>query len=232
MIETSRWSLPAPWTALRLCVVIAIATPAANASAADLRITVADSRGQSAAQVVVVARPIGAAAAANAAKSATVTQQFQTFTPGVMPISVGTTVEFPNLDRMRHHVYSFSPAKTFEIHLYSGEDTPKVTFDVPGVITLGCNIHDWMTGYLYVTDAPYFAATDEAGIATLRNVPPGEYRLAVWHPKLDAEANEGTTRVGTTPATVDLKVAAVIEPIAQHRPDDDPLLVRLRTSKQ
>jgi len=232
MIETSRWNVPAPWTALRLCVAIVIIASAAAAGAADLRVAVTDSRGQPAQQVVVVARPVGDVGAGNAAKSATVTQQFQTFTPGVMPISVGTTVEFPNLDRMRHHVYSFSPAKTFEIHLYSGEDIPKVTFDAPGVITLGCNIHDWMTGYLYVTDAPYFAATDAAGVATLRNVPPGDYHLAVWHSKLDKEADEGTARVGTAPTSVDLKVAAVIEPIMQHRPDDDPLLVRLRNSKQ
>ena len=229
MIETLNRGVSPRRTASQLRVAMVLAAAASGtAGAGDLRVAVVDARGQPAVQVVVLARPVGNVMAAASAKSVTVTQQMQSFTPSVTPISVGTTVQFPNLDRMRHHVYSFSQAKTFEIHLYSGEEIPKVTFDVPGPVSLGCNIHDWMSGYLYVTDAPYFASTDGSGNAALGNLPPGEYRLSVWHPKLNAETAAGTTQVGAAAATADIKVAATIETLAQHRPDDDPLLLRLR----
>lgn len=104
------------------------------------------------------------------------------FVPHVLAIQVGTSLTFPNSDNIRHQVYSFSDAKRFELKLYSGTSAPPVLFDVPGVVVLGCNIHDWMSAYLYVLNTPYFAMTDTAGYAAL-DVPAGHYTLRIWHPR-------------------------------------------------
>lgn len=150
----------------------------------------------------------------------------------MLPIAVGTTVRFPNLDRMRHHVYSFSPTHTFEIRLYSGEQIPQVKFDTPGIVAIGCNIHDWMQGYIYVTDAPFFATTDAAGTATVRGLPNGDFRLAVWHPALQAEFDAAGTTVGPVANAVTLTLDATIEPLTQERGSDDPLLARFQNLHQ
>jgi len=112
---------------------------------------------------------------------AVIDQVNKTFVPGVLPIVVGTTVRFPNHDQIRHHVYSFSPTKTFELPLYKGEDAPPVLFDKVGVVKIGCNIHDWMSGIILVLPSPHFAATDANGRYVLEDMPNGTYSLAAWH---------------------------------------------------
>lgn len=107
------------------------------------------------------------------------------FSPSLTVIDVGTPVRFPNLDRIRHHVYSFSPAKTFELPLYSGEPHDPVVFDTPGIVTLGCNIHDWMLAHVLVMDTPWHAISGVEGVVHLAP-PPGDYLLRVWHPGLPA----------------------------------------------
>lgn len=210
--------------------VWAILTGAANA--ADLTVKVFDNRSVPAAQAVVLVRPASGTPAAPSTSTNEVTQQFQAFAPDVLPVAVGTTVRFPNLDRMRHHIYSFSPAHTFEIRLYSGEQIPEVKFDNPGIVAIGCNIHDWMQGYIYVTDAPFFATTDATGTATLRGLPNGEYRLSAWHPELPAEVEAARTSVGTSSNTATVTIDAAIEPLTQDRGSDDPLLTRFQNLHQ
>lgn len=107
-------------------------------------------------------------------------QQNRAFMPHVLVVPKGAQVAFPNLDSIMHHVYSFSEAKQFELKLY--RDTPKqpVVFNNTGVVELGCNIHDWMLGYIVVVDSPYFAKSNAQGEVTLA-VPTGEYQLNVWH---------------------------------------------------
>jgi hypothetical protein len=112
------------------------------------------------------------------------------FIPYVLPIRTGTRVSFPNRDRIKHHVYSFSPAKRFELKLYSSAASAPVVFDRPGVVALGCNIHDWMQAWVVVLDTPYFAKTDTHGVATLENLPPGSYRASVWNPRLRGDASK------------------------------------------
>lgn len=107
------------------------------------------------------------------------------FVNHVTAISVGTPVQFPNNDNIRHHVYSFSPAKQFELPLYMGTPAEPVIFDKPGVVKLGCNIHDWMAGYIYVAETPYFSTTDKDGKAQILNLPPGEYAVRIWHPRME-----------------------------------------------
>jgi plastocyanin len=115
-------------------------------------------------------------------KTTVVEQVDREFLPYVSAIQTGTAVTFPNRDAMLHHVYSFSPAKSFEIKLYTGKSRSEV-FDKPGVVTLGCNIHDWMIAYILVVSTPHFARTGEDGFARLRDVPPGSYELRAWHPQ-------------------------------------------------
>ena len=123
------------------------------------------------------------------------------FVPYVSAVQTGTIVTFPNRDPIRHHVYSFSHAKTFEIKLYSGDAPSEIVFDRPGVVTLGCNVHDWMIGYVLVVDTPHFAKTDAKGSARLADLPPGEYVLDVWHPTQNAAIGLTAVHVAPGPET-------------------------------
>jgi hypothetical protein len=112
-----------------------------------------------------------------------VNRQFQ---PMVTLVTVGTAVNFPNRDTVRHHVYSFSPVKKFEIKLYVGTPAAPVVFDSPGIAVLGCNIHDTMAAWVLVLETPHFGLTGADGRLALANVPAGAYRLRAWHPSLPA----------------------------------------------
>jgi plastocyanin len=116
-----------------------------------------------------------------------VEQKGRQFNPLVSVVQTGTNIHFPNKDNVRHHVYSFSPAKKFELKLYSGVPANPVTFDKPGTVVLGCNIHDAMLAYIHIVDTPYFAKTDVIGVAKISNLPEGSYELKVWHYALQAE---------------------------------------------
>ncbi|MEE4155220.1 MAG: methylamine utilization protein [Erythrobacter sp.] len=117
------------------------------------------------------------------------------FTPGTLIVARGSTVAFPNLDRVRHSIYSFSRPARFEIELYGRDQTRTHTFEVVGSVKLGCNIHDQMRGYIRVTDTPYAAKTDHNGYATLEGMPAGGASLTVWHPMLRAPGNERNSTI-------------------------------------
>ncbi|WP_240485161.1 methylamine utilization protein [Aestuariibacter salexigens] len=123
------------------------------------------------------------------------------FTPHVLTVQAGTKVTFPNSDSIKHHVYSFSQAKSFELELYDGLEADPVLFDTPGVVELGCNVHDWMLGYIVVVDTPYFGYTDSAGQLSL-DVPAGQYSLSIWHSRLADEPDLLTRRIDTTQTKV------------------------------
>ena len=153
--------------------------------AESLEVSVSGAKGAPVADAVVAVFVKGAPARANGA-SAEMGQRNKRFTPSVLAVQTGTTVQFPNQDTVRHHVYSFSPAKTFELKLYIGTPAHPVVFDQAGTAALGCNIHDSMTGWVRVIDTPFFAVSDAAGLARLE-LPAGEHRLQVWHPDLGGE---------------------------------------------
>ena len=111
-------------------------------------------------------------------------QRNQQYVPYVLPVRIGTTVKFPNNDNIQHNVYSFSPAKTFELKLFGRSTTPEVVFDKAGIAVLGCNIHDWMLGFVVVLDTPYFGKSARNGSVTLRDLPAGEYTVNVWQPNM------------------------------------------------
>jgi plastocyanin len=164
---------------------------AVPAEAAELRVLVKDHHGKPVADAVILAVSSDPKNALHARPPMDAVDQVdKEFVPHVKTIFVGAKVRFPNSDNIRHQVYSFSAAKKFELPLYAGTDAPPVIFDKPGVVVLGCNIHDWMVGYIYVSETPFFAKT-VAGVASIDDMPPGEYTVRVWHPGM--ELGEETT---------------------------------------
>ena len=128
-----------------------------------------------------------------------------TFAPHVLIVPVGSTVTFPNRDKVRHHVYSFSKPKRFDLKLYGKEETRSVVFDKAGVVALGCNIHDAMSGFVLVVDTPYAMQTDANGRAAITGVPAGAASVRIWHPTirtpdnmLSQPATVSATGYGTT----------------------------------
>ncbi|HVT73283.1 MAG TPA: methylamine utilization protein [Lacunisphaera sp.] len=138
---------------------------------------------------------------------AQIEQKDQEFRPYVTAIQVGTTVNFPNHDTVQHHVYSLSKPKRFEIPLYQSGASQAVVFDNPGVVTIGCNIHDWMVAYIVVLPTPYYAMTDATGAAALPPLPAGRYRLEVWHPRAPSPLGQEITSDPTKQAVLEFSVA-------------------------
>ncbi|WP_144393772.1 methylamine utilization protein [Pleionea sediminis] len=120
-------------------------------------------------------------------QKAIIDQVNKEYVPQVIAITQGSKVTFPNKDNIKHHVYSFSDAKPFELPLYEGTPANPVVFDNPGIVVLGCNIHDWMRGYIYVSDSPYIAITNESGKTSIKNFPDGNYQLELWHPQIKGD---------------------------------------------
>lgn len=159
--------------------VLALCT--ASASAATLTARVVDQQGKPLPNAVITLKgPPGKSAVA---LKADMDQRDQEFVPRVLAVHSNTEVKFPNSDNIRHQVYSFSPAKRFELRLYSGTPSDPLLFDKPGVVVLGCNIHDWMVGYIYVTDEPWFAVSDANGVVKFEDMSAGHYSATLWHPK-------------------------------------------------
>jgi plastocyanin len=111
-----------------------------------------------------------------------VSQKDMTFIPMLLPIQVGTKVEFPNLDSTYHNIFSYSPAKRFDLGRYRPDERPipSVLFDRPGLVVLRCDIHEHMRGLILVLDGPYFILTDTEGNYRLEGLPTGHYLLKVW----------------------------------------------------
>ena len=158
---------------------------AVYAQAATVVGEVKDQAGRPLPDAVIVATPtLGLPVSPSAAPGSVVLDQHnREFIPHVLVIQSGTEVSFPNHDNTRHHVYSFSAAKRFEIKLYKNLPPNPIRFDMPGIAVLGCNIHDWMLGYVYVTDSPYFTKTDSAGRWSLE-LPSAAYTFSFWHPDM------------------------------------------------
>ena len=172
-------------TTLATLAVLALAavfgTPA---HAASLQVQVTEAGGKALPQAVVFLESREARAAVKPLQNAEIAQASRQFVPQVNVVTVGTSVTFPNRDNVRHHVYSFSPAKTFELKLYTGSLASPVVFDKPGIAVLGCNIHDNMAAWVVIVDTPHYGRSGPDGKLTLDNVPPGDYRLRVWHTRL------------------------------------------------
>jgi len=161
------------------CTVLAV--PGLAAAASALSVTVFGADGKPVEGAVVIAEPAaGGARPSLGSKSIVVMDQRNLmFVPDVLVVQTGTPVDFPNSDQVRHQVYSFSPAKPFQLALYA-----PVVFDHAGLVTVGCNIHDSMLGYIWVTDSPWFGRTGANGTLQLRDLTSGDYMVRVWHSRL------------------------------------------------
>jgi plastocyanin len=150
--------------------------------AGSLQVMVKDGKGAPVSDAVVYAS--APTTPARTGKQVVIDQWDKQFVPYVTAVQAGTSVIFPNKDNIRHHVYSLSPAKRFELPLYAGIPAKPVLFDKEGFVTLGCNIHDWMIAYVAVLGTPYFQVTRGDGRAILKDLPASQYTVAVWHPLL------------------------------------------------
>ena len=187
--------LPAPRKAAALCALLWLT---GAASAASLRVQVLDSAGKPLEGAVVSLVSDAARRAVRPLPEQEIAQENKQFVPAVRVVTVGTLVRFPNRDSVRHHVYSFSPAKKFEIKLYAGTPAAPVRFDQPGVAVLGCNIHDQMVGWVVVLDTPYFAQTDAQGQALLEGIPAGAHQLRAWHARLPVDVTPPQQAIALT----------------------------------
>ena len=131
------------------------------------------------------------------------------FSPFVLIVPVGASVPFPNMDPVRHHVYSFSPAHKFELKLYGKDDKEVVKFDKPGAVALGCNIHDQMVGFIKVVDTPFANKSEASGEVHLRGLPAGKATVRIWHPYLKAPGNEIVRTVVVLPQGVTRDAASL-----------------------
>lgn len=177
---------------VRLVVLaLALAGAASSLAAAPLSVRVVDASGRPVRNAVVTLYPAGSAARpAHPGGRFVIAQQNLQFHPFLTIIPVGADVSFPNLDSTKHHVYSFSPAKRFELKLFAKDQSRTVHFDKAGVVALGCNIHDQMSAFIVVTDSAWTAKTNGQGVVTFADAPNAPGRVTVWHPYLRAPGGE------------------------------------------
>ena len=173
---------------LGLAVPSAYLVAAGNGSA---RVQIVDERGLPIRDAVVEITPAsGVRPPAGFPWRNAMAQKDLRFTPGTLIVPKGATVAFPNLDRVRHSIYSFSKIARFEIDLYGRDQTRTQRFAIAGSAALGCNIHDDMRGYIRVVETPYAVKTNANGIAAISDIPGGKATVTVWHPNLRAPGNE------------------------------------------
>lgn len=186
--------------------VLGFLLAATAARAGELDLSLATSAGKPVADAVVMVRPDGGHAAPHPSGTYVMAQKDTQFQPYVLVVPVGAEVSFPNLDPFHHHVYSFARARTFELKLYGRDETRKVRFDRPGVVGVGCNIHDNMSAWIRVVDTPFAAKTGAGGRALVRDLPAGGATVIVWRPNLNAPGSEITRRV-SIPANGPVRLA-------------------------
>ncbi|CAN7248425.1 methylamine utilization protein [Acidovorax sp. LjRoot66] len=189
-----------------------VSAMAGVAHAASVQVELTDAAGKPLADAVVFLESAEARRLVKPQPGVEMAQEKRQFVPVMMVVPVGTEVLFPNRDTVRHHVYSFSPTKKFELKLYAGTPAKPVLFDQAGVVVLGCNIHDQMTGWILVVDTPYYASSPATGKAQIDNVAPGTYKLRAWHHRLPVGApalEQALTVAATGNASASVRMAGL-----------------------
>ena len=192
-----------------LALMLTCAAPSALHAAA-LNLSVTDATGKPLVDVVALLEPASGKAMVKPMADVEISQATRQFRPRVTLITTGTRATFPNFDTVRHHVYSFSPIKTFELKLYAGVPNTPVVFDKPGVAVLGCNIHDTMVAWVVVADTPWFARSAANGRAHIEAVPPGHYKLRLWHPSLPLNTEPAPIAIEVNTADVEQRVQLAV----------------------
>jgi len=170
----------------RVAVPCAAAVLSASSQAGTFSGAAVDRDGQPLANVVMTLKPRdGRALPQTPPTTAVVAQEDLAFKPYVTVIRRGSSVSFPNRDRVEHHIKSFSASRPFEIPVHKPGVTPDpIRFDQEGAVVTYCILHDWMRAYIYVADTPYFGQTTSTGVVRIDEVPSGEYVVEAWHPDL------------------------------------------------
>jgi plastocyanin len=203
-----------------MMIAVALAGAAAPLIAAPLTVRVSDASGKPVRDAVVTLYPAGnAARAPHGGGRFVVSQQNLQFHPFLTVVPVGADVSFPNLDPTKHHVYSFSAAKKFELKLFAKDQSRTVHFDRSGVVALGCNIHDQMSAFIVVTDSRWTARTNAQGLASFADAPNGAGRVVVWHPYLRAPGGELQQIVGPAQRAATFQVRLRPPPAAMPMAD-------------
>lgn len=193
---------------LACAAILCLAT--AGASASGVAVHVADLAGAPLPDAVVYLEAEPGQNLPKPLKTAEIEQKGLKFLPLVTVVQTGSRIEFPNNDKVRHHIYSFSPAHKFDQKLYSGTSATPQIFDKAGIVVLGCNIHDKMVAYVRVVDTPYHGKTDAAGIVRV-DAPAGKYVLKVWHFNMAGGGQPAEqallVKAGDAPGTAAMKLA-------------------------
>lgn len=213
-----------PWNRWRRYAMAAILLMLQSEWVAALQVQVLDRNGKPVPDVVVtLAAPRAVANKSNDTSTASMTmdQINMRFVPQVLVVPVGAAVKFPNSDSVSHQVYSFSPAKTFQLSLYKGSSNPPVIFDTAGLVVLGCNIHDEMVGYVYVTDANGYGKTDAQGQFVWNGASAGPATVTLWSPMI-ADATTTLSRTvelnGDAAQVVEFKLTKTLRSSAEPHP--------------
>jgi plastocyanin len=204
------------WKPIATLIMMLVLGASFWAAGSDFQVLVKDQTGQPVESAIVWAEQPGGRSSP-APIQAEIIQKNRQFLPAVTVVPVGSAIRFPNQDNVRHHVYSFSFAKTFDIPLYIGESPQTIQLDRPGIVTLGCNIHDWMAAYIVVLETGVFAHTDAKGIASLRNLPAGPVMICAWYPRLRGDPVKSQTEAGQSFAELTLK----LRPAFRRTPPED-----------
>lgn len=158
----------------------------------------------------------------NMAAPLEVHQRNKQFTPYITVVQKGYELQFVNDDDITHHIYSAAGPKRFSFKLRKDNATKSMVFDRVGHVSMGCNVHDWMSGHLLVVDTPYFGLTDEKGRVSFANTPDADYTLVIWHPQLSSQDNSLSQGV-TLPLTqaLTITVSALMGDIPSQKSLDD-----------
>jgi plastocyanin len=205
---------------LNVLVIIA-ALAGTSAAAATLGVDVTDAQGKPAPNSVVTLVPdSGQTLASHVPERSIIDQRHEMFIPLVVVVRKGGEVVFTNNDTTMHQVYSFSPIKQFQFEIDQGQVSKPVVFDKAGVAAIGCNIHDSMVAFAFVSDAPWAVVTDAKGHAELRDVPDGTYRASAWHPQMPPgrQSQSVTVKIGGGEAALALTIPVSIKPMPAMKP--------------
>lgn len=189
-------------------LVLAWLAAAFHAGAADLSVNLRDQNGRPVGGAIVTVEAPGAGStlpAPPAPVEKSIDQRNQAFVPDLETFRVGDRLVFRNNDNTRHHVYSFSKVKSFEFVLAKGENAAPIAFDKPGVIAVGCNIHDAMIAYLFVSDAPWIGRTDAGGNVRLEGLPAGAFLVSAWHQRQDPGAEQSPHTITIDPSVTSVE---------------------------
>jgi plastocyanin len=205
-----------------LACLLALVSFAGDAPAPAVRVDIRDSQGNPVEDAVASLHPLDREPQlVPPAEPVSIVQRGQEFQPYVTPVVVGTRVRFPNEDSVQHHVFSLSRAMAFDLPLYRGEPPAPIAFERAGIVSLGCNIHDWMSAYVVVLATPHFGRSGAEGEVSIDLLPAGRYRLEVWHPRLrEPETREIVVDAGPTTQVISVTLGA--DRRIRRAPDSGP----------